>query len=569
MMFKNGENNISGDVFVALRKSTFLFWFFFSLPVFIRMWEKWRLDDYEYCLVVLVASLYLLFKSLREGKLKVSSPRMGMALLFFSLGMVSFWLGTAISFSFLLFVSVWFFLYACFFFVFGDTTRNVYFPLFLLLLSVPLPAFIERTLTFKLQLVTSTLSAKILKLLGIPVFRDGNILDLGFTKLQVAEACSGLRYVLPLLFLSIIVGFFRLKGRNKILKTAFLAVSVVPIVLVSNTLRIVLTALAEVNGYGYLTRGVWHEALGILVFLVALSMLLGEIYVLDRVVGFMLKIFERLKSNVRCCEVGSYQDAVASTLDGDAENDSKDPEENPGSMTQEDRNDVEGKTERRRTERCYWWEGLFALFFMVSFFSLGVFLLKDTLTEKQKTENVVLYFPSRIDGWIGIRQYFSPAILKSLKADAYVSYSFRNKQYDGVLHLLIVYYSDQSPGKTPHTPTSCMLGTGWSIKKRGVMSLVLGEKMLTFNYMILERRNMKTFSLYAFAVDGKLVTSQLKFRWYSLLTKLRKGRSPGMLLRIEYVTHRDVPVHEMRTAVEDFLMYAYKEFKRLLKLTKP
>ena len=75
-------------------------------------------------------------------------------------------------------------------------------PILFLLFSIPLPYFMESVLTWRLQLISSELGVAVIRLFQIPVYLEGNVIDLGYYKLQVVEACSGLRYLYPLLALA-------------------------------------------------------------------------------------------------------------------------------------------------------------------------------------------------------------------------------------------------------------------------------------------------------------------------------------------------------------------------------
>ena len=77
--------------------------------------------------------------------------------------------------------------------------KYVMIPLGLLAFAIPLPYFLEATLTADLQLISSKLGVAFIRLFGIPVYAEGNVIDLGEYRLQVVEACSGLRYLYPLM----------------------------------------------------------------------------------------------------------------------------------------------------------------------------------------------------------------------------------------------------------------------------------------------------------------------------------------------------------------------------------
>lgn len=85
--------------------------------------------------------------------------------------------------------------------------RIVFVPIAFLLFAIPLPYFIDAVLTLRLQLVSSELGVWFIRLFDIPVYLDGNIIDMGTYKLQVVDACSGLRYLYPLLSLSFLAAY--------------------------------------------------------------------------------------------------------------------------------------------------------------------------------------------------------------------------------------------------------------------------------------------------------------------------------------------------------------------------
>jgi exosortase len=148
--------------------------------------------------------------------------------------------------------------------------RLMAFPLFLLCFMVPLPALIFNALTFPLQILASQLAEASLTILGIPVLRQGNILELPSGPLSVVEACSGIRSLLSLSFLSLVFGFF-FEKRDWLRTALFLAT--IPIAILANGGRVTITGvLAEINPD--LAKGFFHESTGWVIFMLALGMLL-------------------------------------------------------------------------------------------------------------------------------------------------------------------------------------------------------------------------------------------------------------------------------------------------------
>ena len=155
------------------------------------------------------------------------------------------------------------------------------FAFFLLATMVPIPAIIYNRLAAPLQLFASWVSAEALQLMGIPVFRDGNILNLAEIKLGVAEACSGLRSISSLTVLALVVGYF---VNRKISIRALLFLLAFPTAIAANVLRIIVTALAARHDAD-LARGLFHSFSGWVVFLVGFIALYGMAMGLARLEG--------------------------------------------------------------------------------------------------------------------------------------------------------------------------------------------------------------------------------------------------------------------------------------------
>jgi exosortase len=150
-----------------------------------------------------------------------------------------------------------------------ELIRTLLFPLLLLPFMVPIPTVIYNQITFPLQLFASRVAEVTLDLIGIPVLRDGNILELASQKLSVAEACSGIRSLLMLTFLSLVYGYFFDK-RNWVRWTLFLCT--IPIAIISNAGRVTITGiLSEIDTK--LATGIFHETEGFVIFGIAVVML--------------------------------------------------------------------------------------------------------------------------------------------------------------------------------------------------------------------------------------------------------------------------------------------------------
>jgi exosortase len=152
----------------------------------------------------------------------------------------------------------------------SEYLRVFAFPLFLLFFMVPIPAIIYNQITFPLQLFASQIAEKAISLLQIPVIREGNILELAEQKLNVVEACSGIRSLLTLTFLSLVYGYF-FEKRGWIRTLLFL--STIPIAIIANAGRVALTGVVA-QFKPELAEGLFHEAQGWVIFMIAGAILL-------------------------------------------------------------------------------------------------------------------------------------------------------------------------------------------------------------------------------------------------------------------------------------------------------
>ncbi len=150
--------------------------------------------------------------------------------------------------------------------------KELLFPIFLLFFMIPIPSQIYSQLTIPLQLFVSKVSVWAAALLGVPVFREGNVIHLSDKTLQVVRACSGMRSMVSLLALSAVFGYLSL--RSQWLRLG-LFLAGIPIAIIVNAMRVLVLILA----YHYfaldLARGMAHTVLGLLVFAVAFVLLLG------------------------------------------------------------------------------------------------------------------------------------------------------------------------------------------------------------------------------------------------------------------------------------------------------
>jgi exosortase len=152
------------------------------------------------------------------------------------------------------------------------------FPILFLLLMIPIPAIVFNQVAFPLQLLASKFGELALMLFQVPVLREGNVINLANTSLEVAEACSGIRSLISLLTLGIVYGYFT---DNRMWYRIAMAAATVPVAIAANAFRVAGTGIAAYFYGESAARGFFHSFSGWLVFLAAFTML----FVIHRVLA--------------------------------------------------------------------------------------------------------------------------------------------------------------------------------------------------------------------------------------------------------------------------------------------
>lgn len=148
--------------------------------------------------------------------------------------------------------------------------RVMLFPWAFLFLMIPIPTIVFNQITFPLQLLASKVASTVLPWMGVPVLREGNVINLPAMALEVAEACSGIRSLMSLMTLAIIYGYLM---ERRISIRVLLALASIPIAVAANSFRIVGTGLLVQYWDPAKAQGFFHEFSGWLIFVISLLML--------------------------------------------------------------------------------------------------------------------------------------------------------------------------------------------------------------------------------------------------------------------------------------------------------
>ena len=150
--------------------------------------------------------------------------------------------------------------------------RLLLFPLAFLFLMIPIPSILFNQIAFPLQLLASQFASSLLSLSGVPVLREGNIIQLPVMTLEVVEACSGIRSLMSLATVALIYGYF-LEPSN--IRRVLLALASVPIAVIANGLRIVGTGLLGQFWSPEKAEGFFHNFSGWVIYVLSMLLLFG------------------------------------------------------------------------------------------------------------------------------------------------------------------------------------------------------------------------------------------------------------------------------------------------------
>ena len=232
--------------------------------------DWWRIPDFSHGFLVPIFAAYLVWEK-RKTLLDTRIAPTWKGVMVVALGLVVLLLGEYGAELFLSRVSLVILLTGLLLCFGGrQLLKEFRFALLVLLLAIPIPSIIFNAITLPLQILASKLASALLPLFGVPVLREGNVIELASMKLEVAEACSGIRSLVSLFTFSIFYGYFleRYFSRRTIL-----ALASIPIAIAANAVRIVGTGLCVQYWDPDKAVGFFHEFSGWVMFLVSLGCL--------------------------------------------------------------------------------------------------------------------------------------------------------------------------------------------------------------------------------------------------------------------------------------------------------
>lgn len=367
--------------------------------------------------------------------------------------------------------------------------RLVAVPVFVLLFMIPLPQFFLTELSQHLQFLSSEIGVAVIRLFGISVNLEGNIIDLGSYKLQVVEACSGLRYLFPLMTLGFIAAYF---FHGAFWKRLFIFVSTIPITVLMNSFRIGVIGVMVDRWGQSMAEGFLHDFEGWVIFMACTALLVLEMWVLARIGQDRLPL--RQAFGIDFPEPASEDSGI-----------------------------------RYRTiTPTYWVSGV-----MIVVVALAVTLMPPR-TEIAPERKEFAEYPMSFPGWEGRSGQLESVVLDVLRLNDYLLADYVSEGGDRV-NFYIAYYATQRQGESAHSPRTCIPGGGWemtSFTQIPVDGIKMAGAPLQVNRAIIQKGEYQQLVYYWFQQRGRIITNEYLVKWFIFWDSLTKERSDGALVRL-------------------------------------
>jgi exosortase D (VPLPA-CTERM-specific) len=367
------------------------------------------------------------------------------------------------------------------------------FAFLLIALAIPIPAIIFNQIAFPLQLLASRFGEFAISSCQIPVLREGNVITLATTSLEVAEACSGIRSLVSLVTLAVVWGYFT--ASPMWLRWTLVAASV-PIAIFANGTRVAGTGIAAHFIGPAAAEGFFHTFSGWMVFVVA---------------GVLLLLVHRLASwlgpSARPAPPGADGARVGP------------PEVAP----------VQREHDTALNRR------MLAVFGCLVIMAAALGAL--TRTEAVRPRQPLSTLPKSVGSWRSVDDSpLDEKVLALLRVDEYVNRAYGAPGRPWV-SLYVGYYRSQRQGQTMHSPLNCLPGAGWEPVERGRVSVPApggGARPgnAEINRLIIQKGLERELVLYWYQAHGRIVASEYWGKIYTVVDAIRLNRSDASMVRV-------------------------------------
>ena len=368
--------------------------------------------------------------------------------------------------------------------------RHFWPPVLHLCFMLPLPGLLYFKLSTTLQYISSEIGIRIVQLAGVEAYLDGNIISLAGHKLLVAEACSGLRYLFPILSFSYV---FAVLYRGPTWHKAVLLLSAAPITVLMNSVRIgLIGVMVEHVGIEH-AEGISHLLEGWVVFIVCVAILFGLARLMLALQGTGMTLSEAL--------------------------------------------DLDLSGLRPQLERLRLVQPSVALIVATAMFatSATAWRLAPERAAPEILREPLMFFPLEIAGWrAGPQRTLEPQVLAALGADDYRLISFARAGTAAPVEFFVAWYEDQTQGGI-HSPEVCLPGAGWEMAEIGRIDIaeqVGAASSFPVNRAVIQKGVDRLLVYYWFEQYGGRVAWDFAAKLALLRDGVKHGRTDGALVRL-------------------------------------
>ena len=347
--------------------------------------------------------------------------------------------------------------------------------------AVPLPHIAYARLSEHLQLISSSLGVRMLDAVGVPAYGEGNVIDLGAMKLQVVEACSGLRYLFPLMSFGFLVAYLL---QDRMWKRIVVFLSTVPMTIVINAMRIALIGVTVDRWGPAMAEGLLHKLEGWAIFMLCGALLLAEVAVLRRI---------GQRGRLRLDQLGF----------------------------------ADGPLLTRSTSHTGAAPGAVMICILLALTTI----LAPTRTEQAPAHAALAGFPLEVDGWQGKSASLPPEVLEGLRLSDYFLADYTHEGAAEPVNFYIAYYATQRVGSAAHSPANCIPGGGWQIVSDRSSQVAVPGGTLAVSRLLIRKGDTAQLVYYWFDERGRDLTETYASKWYLLVDSVRLHRTDGALVR--------------------------------------
>jgi exosortase D (VPLPA-CTERM-specific) len=362
-------------------------------------------------------------------------------------------------------------------------------PLLILFFMVPLPEFLYQNFSAQLQLLSSQIGVWCMRLFGVSVYLEGNVIDLGAYKLQVAEACDGLRYLFPLMTIGFLIAYL---FKAAFWKRLLLFLSSIPITILMNSFRVAMIGLmVEHWGVG-MAEGFLHEFQGWVVFMASGVLMMLEMIMLAHIgIGH-----------------GPWRARFG------LEFPTPTPKDPP--------------TVARLVPASLYASA--AVVILAAAVSLSLPERAESIPQRTS----FVQYPHTVSDWSGRREALEGIYLDQLVLNDYYLGDF-TRDTEPPINFYIAWYNSQRAGRSAHSPRSCLPGGGWQIKsltQRVLPGVRAGRETLRVNRVLIQLGTRRELVYYWFQQRGRVLTNEYVVKWYLFWDALTRNRTDGALVRL-------------------------------------